>query len=400
MPHDVIAFTACAGIMVGLLLSRALISISIIMLIANALLNIHLQAHIKSFLTKPHLLLLTGYFVLMGISGCWSSNTAYFAERMQIMLPFLVLPFAFHSMQHFEDKWIDRLLMIFISITFVAICWSLFHYFSDKANFDKGYGYSHVIPTPNNDHIRFSIMVVFSICFAADLCLRYAQKWQAWLYGLFLIFAVYYLHVLSVKTGIVVFYLTAVLFFIRLVIQKKYRRIALLIVVAIALLPVLMYNLSASFRNKIGYVRYSITEMGNQQKQANISDEGRLISYTYALDAIRNHPIIGVGIGDVADKMQDYYIKDKHQRSVQWLLPHNQLLMAGMAIGIPGILYLLLLFFVLGQRCFRHSFLASAAWVILCFTSMIEPLFETQYGSCMFLFFLLLLLQRRSKSEI
>jgi hypothetical protein len=189
------------------------------------------------------------------------------------------------------------------------------------------------------------------------------------------------------------------LFLAKHIFHKPSRKTAIALLFALIALPLLMYTISASFRNKIGYVGYSISQIKNNQKEANISDEGRIISYGYAWDAISKHPLKGIGLGDVRNEMATYYKRDFGSLPVTVLLPHNQFLMTGMAIGIPGILLLLILQWVLGRRCYRHDFLSFAFWAMMFFAMMVEPLFETQYGTCMFVFFLLLLLHRRTKTE-
>jgi len=377
-----------------------MISIGMMILIGNALFNLRLVEHLRSFFKKPELLLLTGYFLIMSLSFFWSTDIEFYKERIQIMLPFLVLPFAFHSMNRLTIEWYDVLFLIFIVLVCGGIGLSLIQYIQHKESYDIGYGYSKLIPTPfKNDHIRFSLAVVLSGCFAVDLMSRHAQVWKRRILGLFILYAVVYLHILSAKSGLVVFYLAAALFLIKLFVQKKYRKLGAMMLIGIATLPFLMYAVSASLRNKIGYFAYSISQMKNTQKEANISDEGRLISYSYAIDCIQKHPFRGIGLGDVMNEMKLYYKKDFADRKVNVLLPHNQFLMVGMAIGIGGLLYLIILQLVLLRRSYRHDFLSLIFWSIMFFAMMIEPLFETQYGTCMFLFFLLLLLQRRTKTE-
>ena len=400
MPHDVLAFLGCVTIILGLFVSRAMMSIGMMILIGNAIFNLHLGENLRSFFKKPELLLLTGYFLLMSLSIFWSTDTGFYKERLQIMLPFLVLPFAFHSMNRLAIEWFDVLFMLFIALVCAGIGVSLIQYLQHKESYDLGYGFSKLIPTPfKNDHIRFSLAVVLSCCFAVDLMSRHSQLWKRRLLGWFIVYAVVYLHILSTKSGLVVFYLAAALFLIKLFVQKKYRKLGAMMLIGIATLPFLMYAVSSSLRNKIGYFMYSVSQMKNVQQDANVSDEGRLISYSYAIDCIQKHPVTGVGLGDVMNEMQTYYKKDFANRKVTVLLPHNQFLMVGMAIGIAGILYLIILQLVLLRKSYRHDFLSLIFWSIMFFAMMIEPLYETQYGTCMFLFFLLLLLQRRTKTE-
>ncbi len=369
------------------------------LLVGNAVVHIAFFKHLRSFFLKPHLFLLSMYVLLSGLSVFWSADTIYYAERMQIALPFLFLPFAFHSMNRFDIRWYDALFVVFILLTGAGMSWSLFQYVQHKEAFDAGYGFSQVIPTPfKNDHIRFSLAVVLSICFCTDLFSRVSASWGRVLLAFFVLFAVVYLHILSTKTGLLVFYLVSLLFLVKLMLQKPYRKTGYMILLVLLVLPFIMYIFSTSFRNKIGYVGYSISQMQNQQKEANISDEGRLISYEYALDCIGKNPLSGVGLGDVRNEMKTYYTHDYGTQPVNMLLPHNQFLMTGMAIGIPGLVFLCILQLVLLRRCYRHDFLSFVFWCIMFFAMMVEPLYETQYGTCMFVFFLLVLLHRRTKT--
>jgi O-antigen ligase len=159
-------------------------------------------------------------------------------------------------------------------------------------------------------------------------------------------------------------------------------------------LPFVMYTLFPSFKNKIGYVRYTFDQMGNTEKQAYVSDEGRLISYEYALESIRKYPLIGVGLGDVYQEMAVQYDKDFKGQYIKVLLPHNQFLMVGMAVGVFGILYLVVMLFFILKIVRKNDFLYFSFCLIMLMTMMIEPLFETQFGTCIFLFFLLFLMKR------
>ncbi len=399
MPHDLLAISGCLLILNGLFISRAMMSIGIMTLTGNALLNANLINNFKSFFSKPHLLLLSGYVLLLGISFFWSQDTHFFDERILIALPFLVMPFAFHSMKPFSNRWYDALFLLFIALCFFGMTWSLVHYFQHKEAFDAGYGFSQVIPTPfKNDHIRFSLAVVLCICFSVDLIFRTGLKWLQALLIFTTVFAIFYLHVLSAKTGLLAFYLISLMFTGKLLLQKSNRKAGFFLLLLLLTLPFIMYLVSTTFRNKIAYVDYSISQMKNSEKEGNISDEGRLISYAYSLDCIRTHPWFGIGLGDVRQEMEVHYEQDFANKPFIILLPHNQFLMVGMALGVPGILYLLLLQISLLRHCYRQSFLSLMFWGMMFLAMMVEPLYETQYGTCMFLFFLLLLLHRSPKT--
>jgi O-antigen ligase len=391
----VIAFGACIIVILGMYISRAMMSIGMMLLLANSIINVNLIKNFNHFLEKKHLLLITGYFFLMLISYFWSEDKLYFSERMQIMIPFLVLPFSFFSVTRWESKWYDRLILLFIVLNLAGIFWSLYLYLQQKEMYDIGYGYSKLIPTPfKNDHIRFSIAVVMSICFSVDLFSRYKKASLRFLLIVVVLLDVIYIHILAAKTGVVSFYLVALLFILYMLFSVQYKKAGILALLICLVLPFVMYALLPSFKNKIGYFQYSINQMTNNEKEANISDEGRLISYRYALESIQENPIKGVGVGDVYNEMKSKYQLGFQDNQVNVLLPHNQFLMAGMAVGVFGIFYLVSMLFFIFKIVKKNDFLYFSFCLILLFAMMIEPLFETQYGTCIFLFFLLLLMKR------
>jgi O-antigen ligase len=118
------------------------------------------------------------------------------------------------------------------------------------------------------------------------------------------------------------------------------------------------------------------------------------------LTSIRRHPWMGVGLGDVMNEMKVFYDRDFPGVQLKVLLPHNQFLMSGMAAGVGAIFLLVAILFFLWKKGRRGDLLFVAYWAIMLFAMMIEPLFETQYGTCMFLFFLLLLLHRQNNKEV
>jgi O-antigen ligase len=395
IPHDIVTFVGCVTVITGMYTGRALMSIGMMILISSAVINVHVWSNFKEFKHKPHLLLMSGYFILFAVSFFWSDDLGYFKERMQIMLPFLLLPFSFLAMNRWEIKWYDLLMLLFILLNLSGIGWSLAKYYEHKASFDVGYGFSKVIPTPfKNDHIRFSLAVVMSICFCADLFTRYSKPLTRILLIFIILIDILYLHILSAKSGIVAFYLVAIITIIQVIFSTKFRKLGVASFFVLATLPFVMYLVLPSFKNKIGYIRYSISQMSNSDKETNISDEGRLISYNYALQIIRQHPLNGVGLGDVFYQMKLKYDHDFPDKKTEVLLPHNQFLMAGVAVGIFGMLYLLAMLISIYKLVKKNDFLYLSFCIITFFALMIEPLFETQYGTCILLFFLLLLMKR------
>lgn len=395
LPHDIIAFIAALITIVGMYSSRILISVGMITLFCNAIINHHLVNNLKQFFTKKHLLIISGYFVLIALSYFWSQDKSYYANRMQILFPFLVLPFSFFSISRWEIKWYDILMIVFIVLNVAGILWSTYQYLGNKEIYDIGYGFSKVIPTPfKSDHIRFSLAVLLSSYFCIDLITRYSQRFIRFILLLILALNIIYIHILAVKTGLVGLYMSVFIYSLYAIFSLQYKKTGVTLLLLFLMIPFVMYITFPSFKNKIGYLRYTWQELFNEKKQANISDEGRIISYKYAIEIIKANKWIGVGIGDVKDEMELKYKKEFAEEEFNVLLPHNQFLMAGVAIGLVGILYLAYMMFLIFSIVKKNDYLYFTYCILMLFAMMIEPMFETQYGTCMFLFFLLLLMKR------
>jgi O-antigen ligase len=372
-----------------------MISVGMITLLGSAILNIEIKNNWKSFLKVNYLLLITFYFLLLSISYFWSDDKHYFAARIQTILPFLILPFAFHSFKNWKENAFQYILFLFIFLNLIGNSYSLINYFSHKEMYDIGYSYSKVIPTPfKNDHIRYSIAVLLSIIFCVEIYRHQKNNFLKIVLLLIVLYDIMFLHILSAKTGLLAFYLVAFIFIFKLILTPKYRTIGLGSLLSIILLPFLMYQFSSTFKAKLHYVKYSFEQMKNANKESNISDEGRLISYDYALQSIKRNPIKGVGYGDIFHEMEWYYQQDFKGKNVNVLLPHNQFLVVGLAIGFLGIIYLLTLQIILFIKSYQNGFLTSIIWFIFFFAMMIEPFYETQFGTCLFLFMTLFSINR------
>ena len=138
----------------------------------------------------------------------------------KLILPFLILPFAFHSFKNWKETWFNNLMILFVALNIIGNTNSLINYFSHKEMYDLGYSFSKVIPTPfKNDHIRYSIAVVISIVFCVEFFQRQKNKWLKIIFIIVALYDILFLHILSAKTGLLAFYLIAFIFMIKHILQ-------------------------------------------------------------------------------------------------------------------------------------------------------------------------------------
>lgn len=159
-----------------------------------------------------------------------------------------------------------------------------------------------------------------------------------------------------------------------------------LLIAAVVATPALKTHLvDQSGKARIGtLLETPPSEIGNQEG----STVGRLAAWRGAIEIIRNEPL-GVGTGDVTDRLVELYARDgnAYARRLQ-LNAHNQFLQAGVAFGWTGVL-VVCGFFLFGFRhAYRNSdFLFSAFLALLGLNMLFESFLEVQSGVVFVAFF-------------
>jgi O-antigen ligase len=208
-----------------------------------------------------------------------------------------------------------------------------------------------------------------------------------------LLFLAVYVHILASKSGMIALYL----FLGGLGIYYTVARRSIYGIAIIVGLPVLLglgIKYIPTLHERKVHIVYTYYRFKSHDKSGNLGDLSRLMSYDLSFKLIGEHPIAGVGVGDMLDEMKKGYarwypeVKDEHSM----LIPHNQFLTAGLGVGIPGLIIFTLWVFMplrrLGRN--RESFFFFVVWLALFVQLMIEPFLEAQFGLFVYIFFLLL----------
>jgi O-antigen ligase len=205
-----------------------------------------------------------------------------------------------------------------------------------------------------------------------------------------LFFAVY-LHILAAKTGLLVFYVLLTCILARTMFYKPLVGLMLLLLVAGS--ATLAYQYIPTLRARIDYTVYSYSLYFKGERNADYSDQGRMISYDVGSHIIRQNPLLGVGAGDMIYEMGRGYRKMYPSvREDQYLIPHNQFMIIALAAGLPAMLaFLVWLVMPLFQiKSGRAGFYFVTIWLMLLVPLFTYPALEVQFGIFVFLLFLLL----------
>lgn len=376
---------------VGFLLSRSMLSIAMILFGVNGIRDVHPREWLKN----KWWLLGVAWIAIYALTWFWSADKHVWGTRLEVKLPFLILPLAFAFVPKFSAR---QLQIITLGMGILFSCsalYSISFLVRDSEHYITQYRFSHVLPTlPKYDHIRSSMAVVLFIIWSVYAWpLMESRSVKRWLTVIIILLAAY-IHILAAKTGLLSLYLFLAGYGLYLGLIRK-KAAGLIIIVAIPISIFAAIKLFPTFRERLNYIDFSLYMFKHGDRSGLVGDIARLMSYKIAVDVIKEHPLVGVGTGDMKAVMDEQYAA-RYPEVPEYgrLLPHNQFLTVGLGCGIPAMLIFAAWFFVLLKlvRRRRKSFFFLMVWLILLLQLMIEPVLEVQFGVFVFSFFLLLLM--------
>ncbi len=330
-------------------------------------------------------------FLIVLISALWSSDWHYTLERLRIKLPFLVLPFAFAVMPALRKREILTILY-FLLVTMSIISFYVLINFAMNYEAVMGeLGRGGHLPTPSN-HIRFSLTLAIAIIGGLALWMEnfhFRHAFERYFIAGLTLFLFIFIHILSVRSGILALYLAlAVLAMYFVLVKKKYLQ-GLAGLLCLMALPIMAYFTVPSFKLKIDYAVWDYKQFV-QGIGSHYPDSERLVSMQVGLQIGNEHPLFGVGAGDLDQAAKSVY-QSQYAGKYNFRMPHNQLLTVYAGTGALGLAVFLWAFFfpVFYKKNYRNPlFLSFHAIVFMSF--LMESTIENNFGVSLYLFFLLI----------
>jgi len=393
-------FLIAASISVtGIFFSRAMISIGMIGIVLLYFISKGWKKPFNYSSKDITLFFLAPIFILYIIGGLWTYDFPYWTDRVQVKIPLLLVPFGFWAVNEIiTRKTIDLVLCLFLFLSFATALGSFIYYLFHYAEITESYKSAKTIPTIIG-HIRYSLMLGLAFFVSIQLYLSssitnngFEKKVIAGM-GIFIFI---FLHILSVRSGLLAVYATAIVWLLILIVKKRDKRF-LLILPVIVLFPVVMYLFVPSMRNKVDYMTMDINRFISGKSVNNYSDGNRLLSMKIGTELGLKHPFIGVGSGDVQKEMGSVYQQqypDIDQKN--WLIPHNQFVYIFTALGFTGIfIFLICLIYPVLQKEVMDNILC-VAFLVSTYTSFLsEATLELQQGVALISLFFSLAYSRR-----
>jgi O-antigen ligase len=359
-----------------------------------------LRRKFKRFTRNKVYIVLTLFFWISLFSFFNSTDKQSWQFFTQMKLPFLLLPFAFFILPGFSKKEFNSLMFFYILLMFFSSFGVLKTIFDMQESVLSIIGSGQSIETPV-DHIKYSLFVSYAIILGLIIVLEKKVnffKWEKVPLLVIVVFLFVFLHILAVRSGIVILYFNLLVLFVGRTIQKKEYLKMLVIAVLIFTIPVVAYLSIPTFKQKI---EYSILDfkMHQKNKEVAFSDGERFRSYEIGWELFESSPVTGVGVGDIFTDYQALYDMRYFMKSPT-NLPHNQFLSVAVSTGVVGLIFFMLAFFfpLLYKQAYKNPFLLTL-YVLMLLSFMVENTIERQYSVAFFVTFLLLNLNQIHKPD-
>ena len=381
----------------GLNWSMFLVSLSIIIMAASLIVKIEIIKPFVSIYTKwgydfkllfkdPIYLILIFVFLVNLISGLWSEEKPLWIWFTRMMLPFLFLPMVMIRIGTVPRKWIHGFWLLCISSIFFTSIWILFDYIQHSQEINEFIMKGGAVKTPIS-HIRYSIIIACSILILMQWIVKkevFAKKFERWIYIFLFIYFIIFIHIISVKSGIIGLYIGLFIYWTFYLLKNKKVTQWLAMIITLFLLSFAAYNLVPSLKSKVAYTVWQYSEW-QKGKWLYYSDIERLVSIQMGLEIVKNFPISGTGIGDIEQVTKDTYYECLNHKEIKYA--HNQFIFSWAACGLLGLLSIFGLVYIAFRKSNWNFPLVLGIQGILISSFLWEMTLETQMGTCIYLYF-------------
>lgn len=385
------ALLSISAIIIGFFISRFTLSVGIAFLFGLAVINNEFKNNLQRFYKDKALLAFVGILLLYIFGGLYSYQMDFYWERVRLKLPFLLLPFGFGSAYFLSKQNFKYLFYLIVACSLIISFWILGGYiinFNDLAELKNAGKY---ISSPVN-HVRFSLWLAFSV--AISIYFFSIENNKHIKYALLLsgIYLFIFIHFFAVRSGIFALYLVCFSFLSDYIFSTKSWIKGLAVMAALAVIPILAYEMVPSLQDRIEYTKWDIRQWQHNADISNHSDSKRIASWKTSINAIKYNPLFGSGTGDIKNQIEISYAEVLPQLTKkEKLMPHNQFLYVAVGLGIVGlVVFCVLLWFIyFSNGNYKNMLLLSAALILLS-SFLWEATIESQLGVTIFCLFSLL----------
>ncbi len=204
--HDALYIFAIALLIIGLPVSKFLMSVSQIILVMNWILEGDLKNKLRAFVRNKPAVILSSLLLMHVLSLLYTSNMAYGLKDIRIKLPLFILPLIFSTSKPITQKTVDLLLQLFLGTVFVATIISTLILTDTLIH-------RRIVDIRDTSifisHIRFGLLVCLSVFITVYFFLKTKAVLLKVTYVIFICWLIYFLVLMELLTGLSAVIITA-----------------------------------------------------------------------------------------------------------------------------------------------------------------------------------------------
>ncbi len=338
-----------------------------------------------------------GLFCIYALTLLWTENIELGLSNLETKLSLLIIPISLNLIGPFDEIERRNLYIAFLTGLVVSV---FYHTGVSAQQWAKGLGNSVFFYANLTKEFHPSYLAMYFTVGIAILMFDsknfITERWHRILKGVLLCLFSGFIILISSRTGIICLAGLILALVVKILIQKTYRELAILPLIILTI--GLTFSMPQGKDNRVlNTLSEQIPSTSSQSMKYRNSSESRLIAWKSSLEIIYKNKA-GVGVGDAQGEL----VKSYEQQGETYLVSknlnsHNQFLTTGLAIGLFGIVMLLILFFGLGIKALNQkNWLLAAVAVIILVNFMTESMLERASGTVFISLILSLVLFRKN----
>lgn len=342
---------------------------------------------------RLHTLLFAGLYLLYGIGLLYTADLDEGLFNMEVKLSLFIFPVLMASLRDelYSREFLRQVLWAFVFgvLTAFIICYgqAAYHYFNGES-LDVFY-YSSLSPL-----MHASYMAMY-VCFAIAILLYFFSNGlvkgvlrKALVISMIVVFELFII-MLSSKAGILGLLILMFMFTAYLIMDRRQLFKGIAAGTLLVLSFIAMFIIFPASSERFEQTREALEKPDIITEEIANSTGERIMIWWYSFEITNENFLLGVGTGDVEEVLLDKYReKEMFIALSQTLNAHNQYLQAMIALGVVGLLGLLLSLFLPALLALeaRH-YLYFTFLVLVAFNFLFESMLETQAGVVFYAFF-------------
>jgi O-antigen ligase len=375
---------------------RKVIPYAIAIIIITWFFDGDLASKIRRISTSNHrtnIMLLAGIYILYFLGLIYTDNLGSGMFNLEVKLSLFIFPVMFASIRKevLSRDTAYKVLMSFVYgvLASMLLCYTVaFVNYADTGDPSNFYysGLSALIhPSYLAMYVGFAIAILLHFYLKGLIKKRKKVIISFIQVLLFILFIV----MLSSKAGILGLIIIIALFTAYTIFYEKNLFKGLISGFSLSVAFLLLFFLFPASSARFEQARDVIEQAEVGSKEVANSTGERIMIWYYTFEITNENFLLGVGTGDVMDNLQDKYIEKKMEHAFSLRLnTHNQYLQTFLALGVIGLVVLLLTLLLPAIQSveFRHH-LYLVFLILIAFNFLFESMLETQAGVVFYAFF-------------